>query len=142
MNETRFLKLHDADDNSVIILAQTMITLCQAQQDGNGHKHTLIYINSEDINSITVNEAPEKIYQLLEDTKIKYQFLKLHDADDNSVIILNQELVSLAKAQNVNNKKQTIIFIKSDDINSITVNEASEKIYQLMTDNNLNASKG
>ena len=49
MNETRFLKLHDADDNSVIILAQTMITLCQAQQNGNGHKHTLIYINSEDI---------------------------------------------------------------------------------------------
>ena len=37
MNETRFLKLHDADDNSVIILAQTMITLCQAQQNGNGH---------------------------------------------------------------------------------------------------------
>ena len=70
MNETRFLKLHDADDNSVIILAQTMITLCQAQQDSDGHKHTLIYINSEDINSITVNEASEKIYQLMTDNNL------------------------------------------------------------------------
>ena len=70
MNETRFLKLHDADDNSVIILAQTMITLCQAQQGDNGHKYTLIYINGEDINSITVNEAPEKIYQLMTDNNL------------------------------------------------------------------------
>jgi SpoVK/Ycf46/Vps4 family AAA+-type ATPase len=135
MNKARFLRLHDADDNSVIILAQTMITLCQAQMNEFGRKHTLIYINGEDINSITVNESPEKIYQLFEDNDIKYQFLKLHDADDNSVILLNQELVSLAKAQNDGNKKDTIIFINSDDINSITVNEASEKIYQMMNDN-------
>lgn len=140
MNNERFLKLHDADDNKVVIVSQNMITLCQGQNK-DGKRYTIVFINTDAINSVTVNEAPEKIYQLLDEASVKYQFLKLHDADDNSVVILNQELITLCQGTENNGKKQTTIYIKSDDISSITVNEAPEKIYLLINDNIKNASK-
>ena len=39
-------------------------------------------------------------------------FLKLHDADDNSIIIVNQTLITLIHISVINNKKNTIIYIK------------------------------
>lgn len=131
-----FLKLHDADDNSIIIVNQTLITLIHISVINN-KKNTIIYINNEDINNITVNESPERVYNMIiensEDPSKNTDILRLHDADNNSVILVNRNLITLLQAQeSEDGKKYTMIFINNTDINNITVNETPDKIYQML----------
>ena len=132
-----FLKLHDADDNSIIIVNQTLITLIHISVINN-KKNTVIYINNEDINNITVNESPERVYSMImenseDPSKNNTDILRLHDADNNSVILVNRNLITLLQAQeSEDGKKYTMIFINNTDINNITVNETPDKIYQML----------
>ena len=61
MSKNKFIKLHSKEDNSVIIARISKISLVTTDNDYSG-KMTTVYFDDENIDSITVNETPEKIY--------------------------------------------------------------------------------
>ena len=132
MNKKKFLKLHSSDDNTVIIICVNEIILIYTDTV-NGNKVTTVYFDNETIESITVNETPEKIYQFILDMN-NTDFVKLHSSDDNAVIVINTECISLI-SQVVNGyKKYTTIYFNNDSVESVTFNESPERIYQMIED--------
>lgn len=132
MNKKKFLKLHSSDDNTVIIICVNEIILIYTDTV-NGNKVTTVYFDNETIESITVNETPEKIYQFILDMN-NTDFVKLHSSDDNAVIVINTECISLI-SQVVNGyKKYTTIYFNNDSVETVTFNESPERIYQMIED--------
>lgn len=132
MNKKKFLKLHSSDDNTVIIVCVNEIILIYTDTvDGN--KVTTIYFDNEALESITVNETPEKIYQFILDIN-NTDFVKLHTSDDNAVIVINTECVALICQGVSDNKKYTTIYFNNDSIEAVTINESPERIYQMIED--------
>lgn len=132
MNKKKFLKLHSSDDNTVIIVCVNEIILIYTDTvDGN--KVTTIYFDNETLESITVNETPEKIYQFILDIN-NTDFVKLHSSDDNSVIVINTECVALICQGVSDNKKYTTMYFNNDSVEAVTINESPERIYQMVED--------
>lgn len=132
MNKKKFLKLHSSDDNTVIIICVNEIILIYTDTV-NGNKVTTVYFDNEEIESITVNETPEKIYQFILDMN-NTDFVKLHSSDDNAVIVINTECISLI-SQVVNGyKKYTTVYFNNDSVETVTFNESPERIYQMIED--------
>ena len=132
MNKKKFLKLHSSDDNTVIIVCVNEIILIYTDTvDGN--KVTTIYFDNETLESITVNETPEKIYQFILDIN-NTDFVKLHTSDDNAVIVINTECVALICQAISDNKKYTTMYFNNDSIEAVTINESPERIYQMIED--------
>lgn len=132
MNKKKFLKLHSSDDNTVIIVCVNEIILIYTDTV-NGNKVTTVYFDNETIESITVNETPEKIYQFILDMN-NTDFVKLHSSDDNAVIVINTECISLI-SQVVNSyKKYTTVYFNNDSVETVTFNESPERIYQMIED--------
>ena len=132
MNKKKFLKLHSSDDNTVIIVCVNEIILIYTDTvDGN--KVTTIYFDTETLESITVNETPEKIYQFILDIN-NTDFVKLHTSDDNAVIVINTECVALICQEVSDNKKYTTMYFNNDSIEAVTINESPERIYQMIED--------
>ena len=132
MNKKKFLKLHSNDDNSVIIVCLDEIIFIYTDTN-NGGKVTTVYLNNETVEAITVNETPEKIYQFIMET-CNIDFVKLHSSDDNSVIVVNVDSISLICLSDNNGKKLTTMYFNNDTVESITFNESPERIYQMMED--------
>ena len=132
MNEKKFLKLHSSDDNTVIIICVNEIILIYTDTV-NGNKVTTVYFDNETIESITVNETPEKIYQFILDIN-NTDFVKLHLSDDNSVIVINTECISLISQVVDGYKKYTTIYFNNDSVETVTFNESPERIYQMIED--------
>ena len=132
MNKKKFLKLHSSDDNTVIIVCVNEIILIYTDTvDGN--KVTTVYFDNEALESITVNETPEKIYQFILDIN-NTDFVKLHLSDDNSVIVINTECVALICQGVSDNKKYTTMYFNNDSVEDVTINESPERIYQMIED--------
>ena len=132
MNKKKFLKLHSSDDNTVIIVCVNEIILIYTDTvDGN--KVTTVYFDNEALESITVNETPEKIYQFILDIN-NTDFVKLHLSDDNSVIVINTECVALICQGVSDNKKYTTMYFNNDSVEAVTINESPERIYQMIED--------
>ena len=67
INNTDFVKLHTSDDNAVIVINTKCVALiCQGVSDNK--KYTTMYFNNDSIEAVTINESPERIYQMIEDT--------------------------------------------------------------------------
>ena len=132
MNKKKFLKLHSSDDNTVIIICVNEIILIYTDTV-NGNKVTTVYFDNETIESITVNETPEKIYQFILDMN-NTDFVKLHSSDDNAVIVINTECISLISQVVDGYKKYTTIYFNNDSVESVTFNESPERIYQMIED--------
>ena len=132
MNKKKFLKLHSSDDNTVIIICVNEIILIYTDTvDGN--KVTTVYFDNETIESITVNETPEKIYQFILDMN-NTDFVKLHSNDDNAVIVINTECISLISQVVDGYKKYTTVYFNNDSVETVTFNESPERIYQMIED--------
>ena len=132
MNKKQFLKLHSSDDNTVIIVCVNEIILIYTDTvDGN--KVTTVYFDNEALESITVNETPEKIYQFILDMN-NTDFVKLHSSDDNAVIVINTECISLISQVVDGYKKYTTIYFNNDSVEAVTINESPERIYQMIED--------
>ena len=132
MNKKKFLKLHSSDDNTVIIVCVNEIILIYTDTvDGN--KVTTVYFDNEALESITVNETPEKIYQFILAIN-NTDFVKLHLSDDNSVIVINTECVALICQGVSDNKKYTTMYFNNDSVEAVTINESPERIYQMIED--------
>ena len=132
MNKKKFLKLHSSDDNTVIIICVNEIILIYTDTV-NGNKVTTVYFDNETIESITVNETPEKIYQFILDMN-NTDFVKLHSSDDNAVIVINTECISLISQVVDGYKKYTTIYFNNDSVETVTCNESPERIYQMIED--------
>ena len=132
MNKKKFLKLHSSDDNTVIIICVNEIILIYTDTV-NGNKVTTVYFDNETIESITVNETPEKIYQFILDMN-NTDFVKLHSSDDNAVIVINTECISLISQVVDGYKKYTTIYFNNDSVEAVTINESPERIYQMIED--------
>ena len=132
MNKKKFLKLHSSDDNTVIIVCVNEIILIYTDTV-NGNKVTTVYFDNETIESITVNETPEKIYQFILDMN-NTDFVKLHSNDDNAVIVINTECISLISQVVDGYKKYTTIYFNNDSVETVTFNESPERIYQMIED--------
>ena len=132
MNKKKFLKLHSSDDNTVIIICVNEIILIYTDTV-NGNKVTTVYFDNETIESITVNETPEKIYQFIVDMN-NTDFVKLHSSDDNAVIVINTECISLISQVVDGYKKYTTIYFNNDSVETVTFNESPERIYQMIED--------
>ena len=132
MNKKKFLKLHSSDDNTVIIIRVNEIILIYTYTV-NGNKVTTVYFDNETIESITVNETPEKIYQFILDMN-NTDFVKLHSNDDNAVIVINTECISLISQVVDGYKKYTTIYFNNDSVETVTFNESPERIYQMIED--------
>lgn len=132
MNKKKFLKLHSSDDNTVIIVRVNEIILIYTDTvDGN--KVTNVYFDNETMEPITVNETPEKIYQFILDIN-NTDFVKLHSSDDNAVIVVNTEYVSIICQAVSGNKKYTTMYFNDYSVESVTINESPERIYQTIED--------
>lgn len=132
MNKKKFLKLHLSDDNTVVVICVNEIILIYTDTV-NGNKVTTVYFDNEEIESITVNETPEKIYQFILDMN-NTDFVKLHSSDDNAVIVINTECISLICQTVSDNKKYTTVYFNNDSVETVTFNESPERIYQMIED--------
>ncbi len=132
MNKKKFLKLHLSDDNTVVVICVNEIILIYTDTV-NGNKVTTVYFDNEEIESITVNETPEKIYQFILDMN-NTDFVKLHSSDDNAVIVINTECISLISQTVSDNKKYTTVYFNNDSVETVTFNESPERIYQMIED--------
>lgn len=132
MNKKKFLKLHSSDDNTVVVICVNEIILIYTDTV-NGNKVTTVYFDNEEIESITVNETPEKIYQFILDMN-NTDFVKLHSSDDNAVIVINTECISLISQVVDGYKKYTTVYFNNDSVEAVTFNESPERIYQMIED--------
>ncbi len=127
MSKNKFIKLHSKEDNSVIIARISKISLVTTDNDYSG-KMTTVYFDDENIDSITVNETPEKIYQNIVELD-NTDFLKLHSSDDNAVMIVNTEIISVISQSEEDGKNVTTMYFNNE---SASFNESPERIYKMM----------
>ncbi len=128
MSTNKFLKLHSKEDNSVIIIRINKISIVCTED-----KVTTVYFDDDNIDSITVNETPEKIYQNIIDFG-NTDFLKLHSNDDNSVMIVNTDIISVISQTEESGKYVSTIYFNNEAIESATFNESPERIYRMMNE--------
>ena len=67
---------------------------------------------------------------------MKKNFLRLHNTESNSVLIINIDLIAVIDTVTGSNGKVcSKIFMKNEaELNEFTVNETPEKIYDMMPD--------
>ena len=62
----KFLRLHNASNNSVVIVSLDVIDIIDTDTAYDGRIVSTLYTNS-DIKEFSVNETPEKIYTMIEE---------------------------------------------------------------------------
>lgn len=150
MKNNKFILLHDCDNNEVIVVQYDNILAFHIE--GNATK---IYVKSNIVQAIFVNETPEKIFKLIEDSKY-HTFVKVHDVIDNRIIGINSNHILLITTNNNGivyknvkmKQKVTCVAIENLDIQSrsnkagdsnystiFCVHESTERIYGLITRN-------
>lgn len=65
-NIKKFLRLHNASNNSVVIVSLDVIDIIDTDTTPDGRIVSTLYTNS-DIKEFSVNETPEKIYTMIEE---------------------------------------------------------------------------
>lgn len=65
-NIKKFLRLHNASNNSVVIVSLDAIDIIDTDTAYDGRIVSTLYTNS-DIKEFSVNETPEKIYTMIEE---------------------------------------------------------------------------
>ena len=119
MDKIKFIKLHESENNTVVILAAKNIISASR----NDRETTIGYIDGEDMSSeLVVNETPEKI-----STLVDFKMIKLHNYDDNTVIMLNINYIKYIRRDEGSDGTTVEIFD-----NEFTVNETPEKIFNIL----------
>ncbi len=119
MEKVKFIKLHESENNTVVILAAKKIIYASRSDK----ETTIGYIDGEDMSSeLVVNETPEKI-----STLVDFKMIKLHNYDDNTVIMLNINYIKYI-CRNDGADGTTVEIFDSE----FTVNEMPEKIFNIL----------
>ena len=118
MKKIKFLKLHSADDNSVLIANSKEIIYINTDPDTEDKKTTIATYSDDE--ERVVNESPDKIYVHLEN----YGFVRCHRKSDNSVELFNIDYFIVCSTDE---DGDTIVYL-SNSI-EMCVNETPERIY-------------
>ena len=65
-NVKKFLRLHNASNNSVVVVSLDTIDIIDTDTTDDGRIVSTLYTSS-DIKEFSVNETPEKIYTMIEE---------------------------------------------------------------------------
>lgn len=138
--QQRSILLHRADDNTPIgfdpkiiigVIKKTSLGDFDTDLDDD---YTNIIIDSPDQQDVFyVNESVEKVFDMLNKVdNDTFGFIKLHEADDNTVCLLNYTYINVYEVDN--DEHCTTITIAESEINLkyIDVNESPEKIHQML----------
>lgn len=118
MKKIKFLKLHSADDNSVLVANSDEIIYVNTDPDSENKKTTIATYSDDEERA--VNETPDKIYVHLEN----YGFVRCHRKSDNSVELFN---INYFIVCSTDEEGDTVIYL-SNSI-EMCVNETPERIY-------------
>jgi len=118
----RYLRLHNADDNTVIIIPTDEIIYVNTKTDDSG-EYTTIGMCSLD-SEVAVNETPDKIYNIVK----KSGFVRCHRNTDNTVELFSKRYFIMSMIDS--NDKVTVIRLENNI--EMGVNETPEKIYNLL----------
>lgn len=118
----RYLRLHNADDNTVIIIPTDEIIYVNTKTDDSGEYTTIGMYSLE--SEVAVNETPDKIYNIVK----KSGFVRCHRNTDNTVELFNKRFFVMSMIDS--NDKVTVIRLENNI--EMGVNETPEKIYNLL----------
>lgn len=62
----KFIRLHNSNDNSVVIVNVEQIVCIDSKSEGNKNLGEVYLKDCSDMDSFTTNESPEKIFEMLE----------------------------------------------------------------------------
>ena len=115
----KFIKLHTANGNRPIIIRTDLVIYAERENKGT----RVQYAGNDSISSeVTVNESPEKIFEMAGE-----RYIKIHMIENNAVACLNVSYVDCVSENN----DSTITTIEAFDWD-LDVNETPEKIYNML----------
>lgn len=112
-----YLKLHSADDNSVMIINSGQIVYMNVNDD-----NKTVICTYDDEEERVVNETPDKIYNLIE--KSLNTFVRVHRSSDNTIEYFNREFFIACV---VSDDDYTNVCLQN--MIQMSVNETPEKVY-------------
>ena len=115
----KFIKLHTANGNRPIIIRTDLVIYAERENKGT----RVQYAGNDGISSeVTVNESPEKIFEMAGE-----RYIKIHMIENNAVACLNVSYVDCVSENN----DSMITTIEAFDWD-LAVNETPEKIYNML----------
>lgn len=130
--KNNFILVHDNNDNSPITINEDYIISIYSIRE----KETLVIMNTNVCNenaieSIGINETPERVYNQLSKSK----YIKVHDIRYNKVIVISiKDIITVYKHTDSYSGKKNITNIELSDSNNFCVNESVETIFKFMNE--------
>lgn len=122
MEKIKFLKLHNAADNSPRVVRDNLIIAAEKGEDC-----TILSCFDGDLSSqINVYETPEKIMSMSSE-----RFIKLHDFDSNGTTCINVDYIKYVSHTDEMKKEGKGTVIDAFDL-SFSVHETPEKVYNYL----------
>lgn len=131
--KNNFILVHDDNDNSPIAINEDYIISIYSIPG----KETLVNMNTNVCNenaieSIGINETPERVYNQLSKSK----YIKVHDIRDNTVVVISiKDIITVYKHTDSYSGKKNVTNIELSDSNNFSVNESVETIMKLCKGN-------
>lgn len=131
--KNNFILVHDNNDNSPIAINEDYIISIYSIPG----KETLVIMNTNvcnenSIESIGINETPERVYNQLSKSK----YIKVHDIRDNTVVVISiKDIITVYKHMDSYSGKKNITNIELSDSNNFCVNESVETVMKLCKGN-------
>lgn len=130
--KNNFILVHDNNDNSPIAINEDYIISIYSIPG----KETLVIMNTNVCNenaieSISINETPERVYNQLSKSK----YIKVHDIRDNTVVVISiKDIITVYKHMDSYSGKKNVTNIELSDSNNFCVNESVETIFKFMNE--------
>lgn len=131
--KNNFILVHDNNDNSPIAINEDYIISIYSIPG----KETLVIMNTNVCNenaieSIGINETPERVYNQLSKSK----YIKVHDIRDNTVVVISiKDIITVYKYMDSYSGKKNVTNIELSDSNNFCVNESVETVMKLCKGN-------
>lgn len=131
--KNNFILVHDNNDNSPIAINEDYIISIYSIPG----KETLVIMNTNVCNenaieSIGINETPERVYNQLSKSK----YIKVHDIRDNTVVVISiKDIITVYKHMDSYSGKKNVTNIELSDSNNFCVNESVETVIKLCKGN-------
>ena len=131
--KNNFILVHDNNDNSPIAINEDYIISIYSIPG----KETLVNMNTNVCNenaieSIGINETPERVYNQLSKSK----YIKVHDIRDNTVVVISiKDIITVYKHTDSYSGKKNVTNIELSDSNNFGVNESVETVMKLCKGN-------
>lgn len=127
MNMDKFIRLHNSDDNGMIVVNTDVIIAIVAFRE-NGRSTSKIYLDTCcSLAPFIVNETPALIIQ--PDNK---EFITMHEITTNDVVVIRKDEISVIDTVSVSasgrNLKSKLYFCGNSELKPIIVHESAEKI--------------